>query len=113
MQTFVDSLVPLANFGQALVPLLSLFAYLPQWRKLLVGKSSGSISASSWALWTLTSFLALFYAVVQLHVTGFGWALVFSAALGLLFVLVTLLLVLRYRVSKVATTTSQLQPAGA
>ena len=92
-----EFIIRAADIGQAAVPILSLVAYLPQWTKLQRGKSSGSISIRAWAVWTLSSVLAVFYAIVQLEVTGRGWALVLSSGLGLLFVLITLVLVVRYR----------------
>ncbi len=92
-----ESVVITANICQALVPLISLLAYVPQWIKLLRTKSSGSISLRSWCAWTLSTAFALFYAVVQLLLNNRGWALVISSALGLSFVLGTLILVVRYR----------------
>jgi len=80
--------------------LISLIAYLPHWAKILRGRSSGAISSRSWAAWSLSSLLAVFCAVIQLQVTGRGWALVFSTVLGLGFVLFTLILVVRYRVTQ-------------
>lgn len=97
MQTQFDLLVFLADLGQAMVPVLSLAAYLPQWRKLLKTRQSGSVSAVSWGIWSLSSVLAMFYAIVQLHRTGYGVALVFSSVLSLCFVLITFALVYRFR----------------
>ncbi|MGA1205018.1 MAG: PQ-loop domain-containing transporter [Opitutales bacterium] len=94
-----DLIIRAADLGQAAVPLLSLVAYLPQWIKLCRGKNSGSMSMRAWTIWTVSSLLALFYAIVQLQVTGRGWALVLSTGLGLAFVVVTLLLVVRFRSS--------------
>lgn len=93
-----ELIIRAADIGQAAVPVLSLVAYLPQWIKLQRGKNSGSISIRAWTVWTLSSILAVFYAVVQLQATGRGWALVLSSGLGLLFVVVTLVMVIRYRV---------------
>lgn len=90
-------LVWLANLGQALVPVLSMVAYWPQWRKIIRERSSGSISLVSWGIWTVSSAVALFYAVVQVLLTGQGWALVFSTTLGLVFVIATLVLSIQFR----------------
>jgi len=92
-----DIIIRAADLGQAAVPFLSLVAYLPQWIKLHRSRTSGTISIRSWSIWTVSSILAVFYAVVQLQVTGRGWALVLSSALGLLFVVFTLVLVILYR----------------
>ncbi len=87
----------MANAGQAAVPFLSLVAYVPQWIKICRTRTSGAISLRSWLIWTLSSVLALFYAVVQLLLNGRGWALVFATASGLAFVVTTLLLVIWFR----------------
>ena len=46
--------VIIANFLQGCSPLLSLFAYLPQWRKIIANKSSRDISLTSWLVWLLS-----------------------------------------------------------
>jgi len=94
-----DAVIWLADAGQAAVPLLSLAAYLPQWIKICRTRTSGSISIRAWLIWTLSSVLALFYAVVQLLLNGRGWALVFATGAGLAFVVTTLLLVIWFRPS--------------
>jgi hypothetical protein len=53
--------------------------------------------AEGLCLWTVSSVFALYYAVVQLLQHGQGWPLVVSAAIGLSAVLLTVVLVLRYR----------------
>ena len=92
-----ESLALAANICQATVPFISLLAYAPQWLKLWRTKSSTAISIRSWCAWSLSSAVALFYALTQLHLTGRGWALVMSTSMGLCFVLCTLWLVVRYR----------------
>jgi|GEM_PF-400617 len=92
-----DWVVAVANTCQMAVPVISLSAYLPQWIKLIRTRSSRDISLRSWCIWTVSACFALFYAVVQLWLNGRGWPLVVSTALGLLFVLFTLFLILRYR----------------
>ena len=92
-----ESMVVTANICQAVVPLISLLAYIPQWNKLWRTKSSESISMRSWCAWAVSGSFALFYAVVQLLLNGRGWSLVLSTSLGLIFVLHTLFLVIKFR----------------
>jgi uncharacterized protein with PQ loop repeat len=89
--------VIIANFLQGCVPLLSLFAYLPQWRKIIANKSSKDISLISWLVWLLSSSIAIFYAVIQYKVTGKGTALIFSSIFVLIFVFITICLIVFYR----------------
>jgi len=89
--------VMIANFLQGCVPLLSLFAYLPQWKKIIANKSSKDISLTSWLVWLVSSSIAIFYAVIQYQVTGKGTALVFSSIIVLIFVFITVCLIAFYR----------------
>ncbi|QLG89550.1 hypothetical protein HQ393_15565 [Chitinibacter bivalviorum] len=86
-----------ATILQASVGVLSLIAYVPQWRTLHASKSSQNIALSSWAIWTVSSVIATLYAVVQVLAHGRGWALVFSASTNLVFVLITVALIAKYR----------------
>jgi uncharacterized protein with PQ loop repeat len=86
-----------ANILQLAVPAIALVAYVPQWVKICHTRSSVDISLRAWCLWTVSSVFALYYAVVQLLQHGQGWPLVVSAAIGLSAVLLTVVLVLRYR----------------
>jgi len=92
-----EKIVIVANFLQSCVPLLSLFAYLPQWRKIVANKSSRDISLTSWLVWLVSSGIAIFYAVIQYQVTGKGTALIFSSVLVLVFVIITVCLITLYR----------------
>ena len=92
-----EKIVIVANFLQGCSPLLSLFAYLPQWRKIIANKSSKDISLTSWLVWLLSSAIAIFYAVIQYQVTGTGTALIFSSAIILVFVFITVCLIAFYR----------------
>lgn len=92
-----EPIVHLANFLQTSVPLLSLLAYFPQWSKIIRSRSSTAISARAWLLWGCTRSFTLFYAIVQLLLNGRGWPLVISSVTGLVFVIMTLLLVLKFR----------------
>jgi len=89
--------VIIANFLQGCVPLLALFAYLPQWKKIVANKSSKDISLTSWLVWLLSSAIAIFYAVIQYQVTGKGTALIFSSMIALVFVFITVCLIALYR----------------
>lgn len=66
----------------------------------MVRKSSQDVSLFAWLLWIITASIAVFYAIVQLMVTGQGVALVFSSSLTLLFVTTTVVLVFAYRKRK-------------
>jgi uncharacterized protein with PQ loop repeat len=92
-----EKIVIAANFLQGCVPLLSLFAYFPQWRKIIANKSSKDISLTSWLVWLLSSAIAIFYAIIQYQVTGKGTALIFSSAIAVLFVFITVCLIAFYR----------------
>jgi uncharacterized protein with PQ loop repeat len=89
--------VIIANFLQSCVPLLSLFAYLPQWKKIIANKSSRDISLISWLVWLVSSAIAIFYAIIQYKITGQGTALIFSSVLALVFVFITVCLIALYR----------------
>jgi len=92
-----ERVVIVANFLQGCVPLLSLFAYIPQWKKIVANKSSRDISLFSWLVWLLSSIIAIFYAVIQYQITGKGTALIFSSVLALVFVFITVCLIALYR----------------
>ncbi len=87
----------IANAAQSCVPILSLCAYVPQWRKLLKTRSSGSISLISWAIWMTSYSIAVFYSTTLLLVTGRGAPLVFTTSVGLGCVMLTMGLVWRFR----------------
>ena len=89
----------IAGAAQSCVPVVSLCAYIPQWRKLIQTRSSGSISLSSWVLWAGAYGIATIYSTLLLIVTGKGWPMVATTSWGLSFVLLTLLLVWRFRKS--------------
>ena len=90
-------IVIVANFLQGCVPLLSLVAYLPQWKKIIANRSSKDISLTSWLVWLVSSAIAIFYAVIQYQVMGKGTALVFSSIIVLIFVFITVCLIAFYR----------------
>jgi uncharacterized protein with PQ loop repeat len=94
-----ERIVIVANFLQGCSPLLSLFAYLPQWKKIIANRSSKDISLTSWLVWLLSSAIAIFYAVIQYQVTGKGTALIFSSIFVLVFVFITICLIALYRKS--------------
>ena len=92
-----DAVVTSANVCQIAVPFIALSAYLPQWIKLCRTRASADISLRSWCLWTVSSLFALFYATVQLLLNGRGWPLIVSSVIGLGAILLTVFLILRYR----------------
>ena len=92
-----ESVVTAASFLQGSIPLLSLTAYLPQWKKIVETKSSRDISLPSWLLWSVSAAIAVFYAVIQYQTTGQGIALVFSTMVNLIFVIITVYLLVIYR----------------
>ena len=91
------TLLNIAGILQAAVPVISLLAYLPQWKKLIDTKSSKDLSLRSWSIWIVSSSISLFYSIVLFSYTGKGIPLVFASAAGLLFVLITVYLTARYR----------------
>ncbi|MDA0989201.1 MAG: PQ-loop repeat-containing protein [Verrucomicrobia bacterium] len=92
-----DMVVTCADIGQSIVPVIGLAAYIPQWRKLLRSRSSENFSMRAWLLWACSGTLTLFYAIVQLRLAGRGWPLVFSALVGLLFIMFTIVLLIKFR----------------
>jgi len=92
-----DPVVAAASFLQGSIPLLSLSAYLPQWKKIVETKSSRDISLRAWLLWSVSAAIAVFYAVAQYQTTGQGTALVFSSTVNLIFVIITVYLLVIYR----------------
>ena len=92
-----DTVVTGANLCQMLVPLISLSAYVPQWRKFHHTRSSEDVSLRSWCVWTVSSVFGAFYAIVQVRLNGRGWPLVMSTGLTLLFVILTVAQIVRYR----------------
>lgn len=97
MHSRLDLWMNIANAAQSVVPLISLIAYIPQWRRLLRTRNSHSISLASWATWAVSYTIAVFYSTTLLLVTGRGWPLVVTTTLGLCFVLFTMALVWRFR----------------
>ena len=91
-----EKVVIVANFLQGCSPLLSLFAYLPQWKKIIANKPNKDISLTSWLVWLVSSAIAIFYAVIQYQVTGKDTALVFSSIVVLIFVFITICLIALY-----------------
>jgi len=87
----------IAGAAESAVPVLSLAAYVPQWRVLMRSRDSSSISLMSWGIWAVSYFIATFYSTMLLLVTGRGLPMVITTALGLCFVLFTMLLVWRLR----------------
>ena len=100
MTSTLESWMKIAGAAQSCVPILSLFAYIPQWQKLLQTRSSGSISLISWAIWFISYSIALFYSLMLLKVTGRGIPLVITTSVGLSCVCLTMWLVWRFSTRK-------------
>ena len=92
-----DSVITAANACQIATALISVSAYIPQWVKLRRTRSSADISLRSWCLWIVSSSFAFFYAMVQLLLNGRGWPLVLSSFAGWTFIIVTVVLIVRFR----------------
>ena len=92
-----EIVITTANFLQSCIPLLSLSAYIPQWKKLIATKSSKDISLRAWLIWSVSASIAVFYAIIQYQITGKGAALVFSSIAIFSFVVITVYLVVIYR----------------
>ena len=95
-----ETWLKIAGAAQSCVPILSLCAYVPQWRKLLKTRSSGSISLVSWVIWAGSYSIAVFYSSMLLKVTGHGIPLVVTTSVGLSCVLLTMALIWRFRERK-------------
>lgn len=93
----LETLMWVAGVAESAVPVLSLAAYIPQWRMLMRTRDSSSISLMSWGIWAVSYVIATFYSTILLLVTGRGLPMVITTALGLCFVLFTMLLVWRTR----------------
>lgn len=86
-----------AGVAQTCVPIFSLCAYIPQWRKLLKLRDSGAISLGSWILWAFSYTTAVVYSALLVVVTGRGWPILLTAGVGLVSVLFTISLIWRFR----------------
>lgn len=86
-----------AGIAQSCVPVFSLCAYVPQWRKLLKLRDSGAISLGSWILWAFSYTTAVVYSSLLVVVTGRGWPILLTAGVGLASVLFTISLIWRFR----------------
>lgn len=95
-----DSVIVTANICQITTTFISLSAYLPQWIKLVRTRSSGDISLRSWCLWLLSSFFAIFYAIVQFLLNDRGWPLVISTLASLSCIIITISLIIRFKPRK-------------
>jgi uncharacterized protein with PQ loop repeat len=92
-----EVVVDAANVLQSSIPLLSLSAYFPQWRKIVLTKSSRDISLRAWVVWTLTASFSCFYSIVQYLLNGRGVALIFSTSTSCGFIVITVYLIIKYR----------------
>jgi uncharacterized protein with PQ loop repeat len=90
-------LINVANLMQTSVPLLSLFAYVPQWKKLMGTRSSNDISLSTWLIFVTSALFQAIYALVQWQINSQSWPLLVSTISTLLCVIFTVGLIIRYR----------------
>ncbi|MEX1048327.1 MAG: hypothetical protein WED15_02280 [Akkermansiaceae bacterium] len=97
MSSNLETWMNVASAAQSMIPVLSLCAYIPQWRKLFITRNSGAISVASWAIWAVSYSIAVTYSVLLLKVTGRGVPLVATTTAGLCFVLFTMVLVWHFR----------------
>ena len=95
-----DSVIIVANACQVATTFISLSAYLPQWIKIIQTRSSLNISVHSWCLWLASSAFALFYAIVQYLINDRGWPLIFSTIASMGSIIVTISLIMKFRVRK-------------
>lgn len=100
MVSVEQTLLPIANVAESLVPVISLIAYVPQWRHLLRTRDSRAISLASWWIWALAYAISVFYAAVLLAVTGRGVPLLIGTTFGLIFVLITIGMTLFFRTGR-------------
>lgn len=91
------------DFLQSLTVLISLGAYLPQWFIIYRRKSSENVSLHAWLIWSISSSFTLFYACIQYKTYGTARALLFSSCMGFVFILATIILILRYRARSAIT----------
>lgn len=97
MEKQLETWLLVAGAAQTCVPIFSLCAYIPQWRKLLKLRHSGAISLGSWVLWACSYTIAVVYSSLLVVVTGRGWPILLTASCGLVSVLFTIILVWRFR----------------
>jgi hypothetical protein len=90
-------LIKTANILQVSVPVLSLCGYVPQWRKLLLTRSSQDFSLRTWMIWLLATSFASFYALIQWRINHQVWPLLLSTTATWLCVVTILMLIWRYR----------------
>lgn len=92
-----DVLLTSANLMQSSIVFITLSANIPQWITIHQKRSSENISLSSWVLWLVASFFALFYAIVSQIAYQSCMALIFSAAVSFACNLITISLIYKYR----------------
>ncbi len=92
-----DNLLLLADFFQGFTIILTLFAYIPQWRRIWLNRSSENISIRSWVIWSFSSAMAWFYALCGYYINGVGGVLFLTSTLNLIFILATLAIVYAFR----------------
>lgn len=97
IQMSQEFLVNVSNYAQMLCGVLALIAFVPQWKTILISKSSSNISLSSWCLWSFCTSITFFYSVVHYRVSGETFALMISTGFNVIFSVITLILIVYYR----------------
>lgn len=92
-------LIHVADILQSLTIFFTLLGFLPQLTTLRVTKNSQGVSQSSWILWAVGSSMTLFYALVHYWFEGCCLPLVVTTVLNCVLSLVTLVLIILYRVA--------------
>jgi uncharacterized protein with PQ loop repeat len=69
-----ELILNIANFLQASLAALTLFAVLPQWLQIRKNQSSANISLASWIVWSAASIVSVFYSTCQVLFIGSGYA---------------------------------------
>lgn len=92
-------LIHVADILQLLTIFFTLLGFLLQLVTLRVTKNSQGVSQSAWILWAVGSSMTLFYALVHYWVEGCCLPLVITTVLNCVLSLVTLVLVILYRLA--------------
>ena len=92
-------LIHVADILQWLTIFFTLLGFLPQLITLHLTKNSQGVSRSAWILWAVGSSMTLFYALVHYWFEGCCLPLVITTVLNCVLSLVTLVLIILYRLA--------------
>ena len=96
-----QNLLYIADAAESLTVLIAFFGYIPQWITLYRSKSSENINLSSWYVWFFGSACSTFYSAVHYIHTPSTYALLFSCAVSMIFVITTIAMIKYYSPSAV------------